>query len=139
MKIFTIGYGGRNCEDFLDLIKSHGIRCVVDIRLRPDRASMGIWMKAKTNDRGIQKWLADAGIDYRSLIELGNVFLDQPDWMEQYQSLMDQSGELLTRRLKDVASPYCLMCAERRVEDCHRRIVAEHLMKHQHATIEHLQ
>ena len=50
MKVFTIGYGGRGKEDFLSLLKANDVRPVVDIRLRPDRASMGIWVKAKTAD-----------------------------------------------------------------------------------------
>jgi len=64
MKVFTIGYGGRLKEDFLVLLKANGVRTVVDIRLRPDRASMGIWVRAKTPDKGIEKWLSDEGIGY---------------------------------------------------------------------------
>ena len=52
----------------------------VDVRLRPDRASMGTYVRAKTPDKGIEAWLGAAGIGYVSLIELGNVFLDFDDW-----------------------------------------------------------
>jgi len=65
-------------EDFLSLLKANDVRTVVDIRLRPDRASMGIWVKAKTADKGIESWLAAAGIGYRSLVELGISFSTMP-------------------------------------------------------------
>lgn len=68
MEIFTIGYGGRSREEFLDILQKNGVRTVVDVRLRPDRASIGIWVKVKTADKGIEKTLFDAGIEYRSLI-----------------------------------------------------------------------
>ncbi len=74
-QLFTIGYGGRTPTQFLALLEPHRIRTVADIRLRPDRASLGIWTKAKTPDKGIEAWLLHAGYSYRSLIELGNLFL----------------------------------------------------------------
>jgi uncharacterized protein (DUF488 family) len=42
MNVFTIGYGGRTKAEFLALLHAHHVQTVVDIRRRPDRASMGI-------------------------------------------------------------------------------------------------
>lgn len=112
---------------------------MIDIRLRPDRASMGIWVKAKTSDKGIESWLAEAGIGYRSLVELGNLFLDDADWQPRYQQLLESSGELLTRRLADIPGPICLLCAEKRVLECHRLQVANYLAAHQGAEVHHLE
>ena len=139
MKVFTIGYGGRGKEDFLSLLKANDVRTVIDIRLRPDRASLGIWVKAKTADKGIESWLAEAGIGYRSLVELGNLFLDDADWQPRYQQLLESSGELLTRRLADIPGPICLLCAEKRVLECHRLQVANYLATHQGAEVHHLE
>lgn len=139
MKIFTIGYGGRGKEDFLALLKANGVRTIVDIRLRPDRASMGIWVKAKTSDKGIENWLAEAGIGYRSLIELGNLFLDFPDWQQRYEELLGGSGELLTQRLLEIPRPICLLCAEKRASECHRQQVAAFLANRKGAEIRHLE
>jgi uncharacterized protein (DUF488 family) len=139
MTVFTIGYGGRNKDEFLALLKEHGVRTVVDIRLRPDRASMGIWVKAKTADKGIESWLAKAGISYRSLVELGNPFRELSDWQERYRRLMDSAGGLLTERLHELPGPICLLCAEKRVADCHRRHVADYLIEHQAAVVRHIE
>jgi uncharacterized protein (DUF488 family) len=139
MKIFTIGYGGRSKEEFISLLKSNGINTIIDIRLRPDRARIGFWSKAKTPDKGVEGWLSKAGIEYKSLIELGNIFLDYPDWRELYKELLNSCGELLTKRLIDIPGPICLLCAERRVEECHRKLVGEFLAKHYGAEIHHLE
>lgn len=139
MKVFTIGYGGREKDQFLSLLKANCVRTVVDIRLRPDRASMGIWVKAKTPDKGIESWLAKAGIEYRSIIELGNIFLDCPDWQERYKKLLDSCGELLTERLMEIPGPICLLCAEKHVSECHRQQVASFLAECKGAEVHHLE
>lgn len=137
-KIFTIGYGGRTPEDFALRLQQASVRTVIDVRLRPDRSSMGAYCKAKSNDKGIEKLLASAGIGYRSLPELGNLFLDYPDWRERYATLLERAGDLLTERLADVPEPFCLLCAERHAPDCHRLQLAEYLTRKGHE-IEHLE
>ena len=139
MKVFTIGYGDRTKEEFLSLVKSNRINAIVDIRLRPDRARIGFWAKAKTAEKGIEGWLAGAGIGYISLIELGNLFLDCPDWQHRYEKLLSSCGELLTQRLMEIPGPICLLCAEKKASECHRKIVADFLAKHRGAEIYHLE
>lgn len=124
----TIGYGGRSPSEFLTLLKQHGVTLVVDVRLRPDRASMGTYVKARSPDKGIEKLLAAEGIRYLSLVELGNVFLESDDWKERYRALLEKAGGLLLQRLLSVGKPFCLMCAEKKVSECHREQIADHLI-----------
>ena len=138
VRIYTIGYGGRKSQEFLDLLKERSIKVVVDVRLRPDRSSMGIYVKAKDAAKGIEALLASAGIAYYSLIELGNVFRDLEDWQQRYRQLMDQAGDLLTERLLEVPLPFCLMCAEKRSDQCHRKLIAEYLASNGHQ-VEHIE
>lgn len=139
MKLFTVGYGGRSPDDLLGLLQSNGVRAVVDVRLRPDRASMGSWVKAKTPDKGIERVLANAGLQYYSLVELGNVFLGREDWPELYRQLLASAGELLVARLAGIPEPFCLLCAERRAAECHRREVADYLVRSRGAEVVHLE
>jgi uncharacterized protein (DUF488 family) len=125
--VYTIGYGGRGKEEVLTLLRSAGIRAVVDVRLRPDRASMGVFAKAKIPGTGIEAWLREAGFQYFSFVELGNVFVDRDDWEERYRRLLGLAGSLLTERLGQVPKPFCLLCAEKNPEQCHRRLIAEYL------------
>ena len=128
MKLFTIGYGGRKPDEFVAMLLEQRIRAVVDVRLRPDRASMGVYTKAKDAGKGIGGLLAASGIEYFSLPELGNLFLELDDWPERYRQLVDRAGDLLISRLDGIPEPYCLLCAERRVGECHRGMIAELLV-----------
>jgi uncharacterized protein (DUF488 family) len=139
MKFYTIGYGGRDPKNFLKILLAKGIITVVDVRLRPDRARLGTWVKAKTPDKGIENFLAEAGIRYVSLIELGNIFREYPDWEVRYKTLLNQSGDLLVDRLAGIPQPFSLLCAEKRVAECHRRLIAEYLVEKKGAEVEHVE
>ncbi len=139
MKFYTVGYGGRDPKAFLEILSAKGIKTVVDVRLRPDRARLGTWIKAQTTDKGIEKFLAGAGIGYVSLIELGNLFREYPNWEARYKTLLDQAGDLLIERLAGVPQPFSLLCAEKRITECHRRLIAEYLVEKKGAVGEHIE
>lgn len=137
MKIYTIGYGGKSPQDFIDTLHQKGIKTIVDVRLRPDHAHMGLFKKSKSPDDGIQGLLTRVNIGYISFIELGNIFLECEDMSARYRRLLDCAGDLLIERLQDVPEPYCLLCAEKSASECHRYLIAEYLLKKGHE-IEHL-
>jgi uncharacterized protein (DUF488 family) len=139
MTFYTIGYGGRVPAEFASLLVSRGVRSVVDVRIHPDRASMGSYVKARSAEKGIEKLLADRGIVYRSLLELGNLFRDLDDWRPSYRALFEHSGELLVARLAEMPEPFCLMCAEKRVAECHRQVIAEFLAATRGWSVEHIE
>ena len=136
---FTIGYGGRKPDDFTKLLTAAGVKTLVDVRLRPDRANMGVYAKAKDADKGIAGLLAKAGVGYVSLPELGNLFMDYADWPDRYEQFLTLAGPLLFDRLDGIAGPVCLMCAEKRVCECHRRHIAAHLEKAKGWTFTHIE
>lgn len=138
MKLYTIGYGGRDPDEFLSLLRANGIRVVVDVRLRPDRSSMGAYRLARKGTEGIQRLLNDAGVQYYSFVELGNLFLDFEDWQTRYRRLMDKAGDLLMERLLGLPMPFCLLCAERSPDCCHRTIMAEYLVRKGYA-VKHIE
>ena len=129
-KILTIGYGGRSPNELITLLTRNGVHEVVDVRLRPDNASMGSYVRAKNKDKGIQRLLGASEIAYFSFIELGNLFYDFQDWRKRYEELLYKSGDNILTRLIEVISQSqtaCLMCAEKKVIDCHRLIIANYL------------
>jgi uncharacterized protein (DUF488 family) len=139
MTFYTIGYGGRAPDEFSGLLVTHGIRTLADVRIRPDRAAMGAYVKARTPDKGIEKLLSERGIAYRSFLELGNLFLGLDDWRTPYRELFERAGDLLVSRLDELAKPFCLMCAEKRVTDCHRQVIADFLVATKGWSVEHIE
>lgn len=129
----------RQRHEFLILLQQYGIQTMVDMRLRPDRASMGIWVMAKTADNRIKSWLTAAGMGYRSLVELDNVFRDFPHWRPHYEQLLASAGKLLTERLVGFPNSMCLLCSEKRLADCHQQQVASFRTVHRGVEIEHFE
>ena len=136
---FTIGYGGRKPDEFTKLLADSGVKTVIDVRLRPDKASMGSYASARDATKGIAGLLAKAGVGYVSLPELGNPFLAFDDWQTRYPDYLARAGGLLFDRVDGVPGPVCLLCAEKRVAECHRRHVAEYLARERGWTFTHLE
>jgi len=137
MKIYTLGYGGRKPSELLQLLTDRRIRTVVDVRLRPDQSAFGAFRRSKSPGKGIERLLAEQGIGYVPLIEMGNLFMESEDWRNRYRQLLDCAGDLLLRGLDNIADPICLLCAERNVADCHRSLIAEALARRGHG-VEHI-
>jgi uncharacterized protein (DUF488 family) len=128
-KCYTIGYGGRTAQDFFSALTECNIATIVDVRLHPNHAFMGTFVKAKTRERGIERLLAEEGIIYSGDSELfGNPFIDVADWREPYQRYVEQNGPEMISFLKQIEQPFALMCAERKVSDCHREYIADYLI-----------
>ena len=136
--VYTVGYGGRQPQDFLDALEQHGIETVVDVRLRPDRTRLRSFVRANEISKGIERLLAERRNAYVSLIELGNPFMDDDNWRPRYERLITAAGEVLTEKLLELPGRLCLMCAERRVETCHRWLIAEYLAQHHGFAIQHI-
>jgi uncharacterized protein YeaO (DUF488 family) len=66
------------------------------------------------------------------------MFLDYDDWRERYTALLARAGDLLVSRLVDIPGPICLLCAEKRPEECHRMLIAQYLTSVAGNEVEHL-
>lgn len=126
--IYTIGYGGRKPTDFVEILSKASVQLVADVRLLPNRASMGSYVKAKSPERGIEKLLGEAGIAYQWLEELGNPDPKDPQ-MQSFRDLMTEEFDSRTEQLQKLATSQtvCLLCAEKDPERCHRSIVTSGL------------
>ena len=133
--IYTIGHSNRSIETFIDLLRENDVRLVADIRTIP---------KSRHNpqfgqDR-LSVSLAEAGINYRHLAELGGLRKARPDspnaaWRNTsfrgYADYMQTTG--FTAALEGLIglaqeTPTTIMCAEAVPWRCHRSLVADALL-----------
>ena len=92
-----------------------GVQTVVDVRIRPDRASMGTYVKAKTSDKGIEALLGEAGIRYRSLPKLATCsWITMTGGNGTRRAACPCGRPARVSRLADLSGPICLLCAEKR-------------------------
>ncbi|MEM3386535.1 MAG: DUF488 domain-containing protein [Nitrososphaerales archaeon] len=119
MIVYTIGYGGRSRSSFLELLRKHKVKVLVDVRRYPN---------SKFEDFKkviMEKWLGEAAIKYLWLgDELGGY---RKGGFDKYmESAEFQRGvELL---LKEIAeNTVCIMCLEVSPTGCHRRYISKYL------------
>jgi uncharacterized protein (DUF488 family) len=140
--VFTTGYQGFDEEGFVWKLNLHGVELVVDVRDNPMSRN-----RSFTQAR-LREFLAAAGIDYVHFKQLGAPAelrrrLRSGGSMEEYfagyrehlagqEEALQQVAEMVKQRR------CCLLCLERRPEDCHRTVLAEVLRRRHGFEVEHI-
>ncbi len=121
MTIFTLGTGNRTLDEFVDLLRSHGVEMVVDVR------SLGTSRFPHFRKEALARSLGEAGFGYYDLgKELGGF---RKDGFEAYTQTFDYlRGLELLERLAGRCS-CAVVCAERLPKRCHRRFIARSLQE----------
>jgi uncharacterized protein (DUF488 family) len=132
--VFTVGHSNRSIEDFLALLKAHGIERLVDIRTVPRSRH-----NPQFNRDALPVALRRAGIAYTHMPSLGGLRHPRRDsinsaWRnDSFRGYADymQTAEFETAldELIGIASgeKTALMCAEAVPWRCHRSLVADGL------------
>jgi uncharacterized protein (DUF488 family) len=133
--ILTIGHSTRTIEDFIDLLKAHGVQLIVDIRTIPRSRR-----NPQFNEDTLAVSLKESGIDYVRLKELGGLRRPRMDsqnmgWRNlSFRGFADYTqtpdfetgiNELI-RLARD--RTVAVMCAEALPWRCHRSLVADALV-----------
>ncbi len=119
-KIHTIGYEGKNIEEFLQLLEKSRIKQLIDVRSHPKS------QKEDFSKENLKQALFQKGIRYRHLPGVGGL------GEEGYQKKMKTEGwKTSFDDLKEMANntPSVMMCLEKDPMRCHRRFIAERLEK----------
>lgn len=146
MEIHTAGFAKRSAADFFTTLKEHGIRRLVDVRVKNVSQLAGF---AKRDD--LEFFLQEiVGADYihepllaptpELLKEYRNGDLDWAEYEERFLALMkDRSIETMIDWDALIDRPTVLLCSEPTPEHCHRRLVIEYLAEHdRHFDVVHL-
>ena len=133
-KVFTIGYEGREIEDFISRLKAFNITRLIDIREIPISRKRGFSKAA------LKKRVEAENIEYVHLRSLGSPSIlrhqlkadhDYDRFFSAYRSYLSKNQNSLVEAygyLQD--GPACLMCFERFPEKCHRSAVAQKIKEH---------
>lgn len=131
--LLTVGHSTRSAEEFVDLLRAHGVRLLVDVRRFPG-SRRHPWF----NREALRETLEEAGIAYRHAPELGGrrgtsrddspntawrndsfrAYADHmasPDFRAALQRLLEDAGERRT----------AVMCAEAVPWRCHRQLISD--------------
>ncbi|MDI6732454.1 MAG: DUF488 domain-containing protein [Planctomycetota bacterium] len=131
--LFTIGYAGKEINDFINLLHQSEITTLIDIRQLP------ISRKHDFSKSRLQVHLEQAGIEYEHIGILGSpktirdkvyqdndyetFFTEYTKYTKTKQDVVEEVVDTVTRKIS------CLMCVEPTSDLCHRRIVAETIEK----------
>ena len=134
--IFTIGHSTRTWAEFLDILRSHGVRAVADVRLIPRSRRYPYF-----NDESLAIELPRAGIAYLPFKSLGGRRRHDPSsslnaaWrnlsFRGYADFMQTAAfsaaleELMARAIE---LPATTMCAEAVPWRCHRSLISDALL-----------
>lgn len=134
-RIWTIGHSTRSWEEFLELLATHGIEAIADVRRFPGSRRYP-WFASET----MAASLPAAGIGYRWLPQLGGRRRAQPGspnggWRNAaFQGYADHTasaefaeGLALALELAQMRRT-ALMCAEAVWWRCHRRLISDLLV-----------
>ncbi len=134
--LFTVGHSNRSLETFLELLRAHGVRTVVDVRRFPRSRRHPHFNRAR-----LQSSLEANGIEYRHLPALGGLREPRLDsinggWEDPgFRGFADymQTAEFAEAlaQLLDLAQctpPAALLCAEALPWRCHRWLIADALV-----------
>jgi uncharacterized protein (DUF488 family) len=136
MKLYTIGFTKKSAEEFFGLLKTSGVRRVIDIRLHPSGQLAGF-----TKQDDLAYFLAHlVDCDYRHMEVLApsesilSDYRKDHNWaryVERFEALMDERNVpgCLDKSTFEQRT-CCLLCSEAMPDRCHRRLVAERLAKH---------
>ena len=137
-RVFTIGHSTHPLAEFIALLRGAGVEMVVDVRRLPHSRR-----NPQFGSEALQQSLPAAGIGYRHMPALGGRrhrpkgAPPSPNGLWQNQSFRNFAdyalGEAFQAELEELVRlaaerPLALMCAEALWWQCHRRIIADHLL-----------
>lgn len=133
--IYTIGFAKKTAQEFFEKLQRAGVNRLIDVRLNNVSQLAGF-----TKKKDLEYFLrVIAGIDYAHFDELAPTKdildsfkkqkeMDWADYERRFNALMEQRSPE-THHLPDEFDQACLLCSEATPENCHRRLVAEHLRR----------
>ena len=135
MEIYTVGFTQKTAAQFFGLLRRHGIRRLVDVRLNNVSQLAGF---SKRDDLAyFLREIVGAEYEHEPLLAPTQELLDtykkrRGSWDDYERQFLELVRERRVEEKLDRASfavPTVLLCSEPTAEHCHRRLVVEYLDK----------
>jgi uncharacterized protein (DUF488 family) len=135
MTIYTIGHSTRDWDEFVELLRAHGVERLVDVRHYPGSRRYPQFSRENMAAR-----LPEAGIDYIHEVALGGRRKALPDspntyWRHasfrgyaDYQATPDYQAAIERLLSWSAERATAIMCAEAVPWRCHRQLIADSLV-----------
>lgn len=133
-KLLTIGYEGREINEFVDRLKQFNISRLIDVREIPLSRKPGFSKSA------LRERLEDENIEYVHVKALGspspirNKLKSDRDYdyfFKAYGEYLSQNKQVIKELYKFISDGInCIMCFERLPEKCHRTTVADRIKEY---------
>jgi len=142
LTVFTVGHSTRSGEEFVRILKAHGVEVLVDVRTFPGSRRYPQFNRAELSES-----LAQAGIEYRHEPRLGGRRVPRADshntaWRNpQFRGYADHMETEVFRKgvegLLELArdARVAVMCAEAVWWRCHRSLLADYLKASGHTVL----
>ena len=133
--LWTIGHSTQPIEEFISLLRAHGIHLLVDVRRFPASRH-----NPQFNAESLAKTLQAASLQYRHMPELGGRRKSRPDSVNRgwrsagfrgyadYMQTDEFWGALQDLMAYGTSAPTAVMCAEAVPWRCHRSLIADALI-----------
>jgi uncharacterized protein (DUF488 family) len=139
--IYTIGYGGRSIEQFIELLKKYEIEYLIDVRSQP----YSRFNKQFSKDV-LTKILREHSIGY---VFMGDTLGGRPkddscyadgrvDYSKVREKLFFQQGINRLQTAWEKQIPSALMCAEMKPQECHRSKLIGNTLCDQNIEVAHI-
>ena len=125
--LYTIGFTKKSAEQFFELLKKNHVQTLVDVRISNSSQLAGF---AKGSDLiYFLKQIGNIGYRHPTKELLSDYRAGKVNWAEYERVFADlMTKRRINQRYKVVDfDKCCFLCSEETPEQCHRRLLAEHL------------
>jgi uncharacterized protein (DUF488 family) len=130
-KIVSLGYERRSIDEVLNILASHKVVKLLDIRELPLSRRKGFSKNA------LSAHLEEAGIQYCHIRAAGNPHRKEKDdikhCLRKYARYLQNNPAIIETIAAELSKkPVAVLCYEREHRNCHRSILLEALRQHGH-------
>ena len=136
-KIFTIGANGKSPKQFFEILRKNGVKLVIDIRLN-NKSQLAGFAKGGNDFLGFLlneicccEYIHDPYFaPTKRILDDYHRGHDWESYVEGFNELIYERGfrDYFARKYAKYSN-VCFLCAENEPDHCHRRLVAESIVK----------